>query len=41
VKTLTVATELYRSIGFRAIEEQTHELWGSTVTEVRYDLELM
>ncbi len=40
VKTLTIATELYQSLGFRATEEQTHELWGSIVTEVRYDLEL-
>jgi GNAT superfamily N-acetyltransferase len=40
VKTLTIATKLYQSLGFRAIEEQTHELWGSIVTEVRYDLEL-
>ncbi len=41
VKTLTIATELYQSLGFRATEEQTHELWGSIITEVRYDLELM
>lgn len=40
VKTLTIATKLYQSLGFRAIEEQTHELWGSIVTEVRYNLEL-
>lgn len=40
VKTLTIATKLYQSLGFRAREEQTHGLWGSIVTEVRYDLEL-
>ncbi|MDM7912622.1 MAG: GNAT family N-acetyltransferase [Methanotrichaceae archaeon] len=40
VKTLTIATKLYQSLGFRATEEQTHELWGRIVTEVRYDLEL-
>ncbi|HSD57072.1 MAG TPA: GNAT family N-acetyltransferase [Methanotrichaceae archaeon] len=40
VKTLTIATKLYRSLGFRETEEQTHELWGNIVTEVRYDLEL-
>jgi N-acetylglutamate synthase-like GNAT family acetyltransferase len=40
VKTLTIATKLYQSLGFRETEEQTHELWGSAITEVRYDLEL-
>lgn len=40
VKTLAIATKLYKSLGFRETEEQTHELWGSIVTEVRYDLEL-
>jgi GNAT superfamily N-acetyltransferase len=40
VKTLTIATKLYQSLGFREIQEQTHELWGSIVTEVRYDLDL-
>lgn len=40
VKTLTIATKLYQSLGFIETEEQTHELWGSIVPEVRYDLEL-
>jgi GNAT superfamily N-acetyltransferase len=40
VKTLTIATKLYRSLGFRETEQLTHELWGNIVTEVRYDLEL-
>lgn len=41
VKTLTIATKLYKSLGFRETEEQTHEIWGSIVAEVRYDLELI
>lgn len=40
VKTLAIAINLYKSLGFCETEEQTHELWGSIVTEVRYDLEL-
>jgi hypothetical protein len=31
---------LYQSAGFKDTEELTHELWGSVVTEVRYELEL-
>lgn len=40
VKTLSIATKLYKSLGFMETEEQTHVQWGSIVTEVRYDLEL-
>ncbi len=40
VKTLTRATKLYQSLGLRETEQQTHEIWGAIVTEVRYDLEL-
>ncbi len=40
VKTLSIATKLYQSLGFRETQEQTHELWGSMITEVRYDLKL-
>lgn len=40
VKTLAIAVKLYKSLGFCETEEQTHKLWGSIVTEVRYDLEL-
>jgi N-acetylglutamate synthase-like GNAT family acetyltransferase len=40
VKTLTIATKLYQSLEFRETQEQTHELWGAVVTEVRYDLAL-
>ncbi len=37
---LIAAGGLYKSFGFRLIEEKTHGFWGSTVTEQRYDLEL-
>lgn len=40
VSTLPIAAKLYRSVGFRMKEELTHELWGSHVTEVKYELEL-
>jgi N-acetylglutamate synthase-like GNAT family acetyltransferase len=36
--TQTAAAKLYESVGFHLTEEHTHELWGSTVTEQRYDL---
>jgi N-acetylglutamate synthase-like GNAT family acetyltransferase len=38
VKTLSVATSLYQSLGFRKTQETTHEIWGNIVTEVRYEL---
>ena len=37
---LKAATHLYRSAGFRPTESQTHQLWGATVTEQRYELRL-
>ena len=37
---MPAAARLYRSVGFRETEELTHELWGSVVTEVKYQLEL-
>jgi GNAT superfamily N-acetyltransferase len=40
VSALTAAAKLYRSAGFRLAEENTRELWGATVTEQRYDLDL-
>jgi GNAT superfamily N-acetyltransferase len=40
VNTLPVAAMLYQSVGFKQTEELTHKLWGSVVTEVRYDLAL-
>jgi N-acetylglutamate synthase-like GNAT family acetyltransferase len=40
VNTLSIAAQLYQSAGFKQTDELTHELWGSTVTEVRYELAL-
>jgi cytosine/creatinine deaminase len=40
VDALPVAARLYRSAGFREMEKVTHELWGSVVTEVKYEMEL-
>lgn len=37
---LTAAASLYESFGFRITEETTHQAWGSTVTEQRYELNL-
>jgi N-acetylglutamate synthase-like GNAT family acetyltransferase len=37
VKTLPIAAKLYQSVGFRKTQELTHELWGSIVTEVKYE----
>jgi GNAT superfamily N-acetyltransferase len=38
VDTLPIAAKLYQSVGFRPTEELAHELWGSMVTEVKYEL---
>ena len=38
VDTLYIAANLYRSVGFVQKERLTHEIWGSTVTEVKYEL---
>ncbi len=40
VKGLTAATNLYESFGFRKTQEETHEIWGGVITEVRYELRL-
>jgi N-acetylglutamate synthase-like GNAT family acetyltransferase len=40
VKTLPKATKLYQSMGFKQTVELTHELWGRTVTEIKYELAL-
>jgi GNAT superfamily N-acetyltransferase len=40
VSALTAAASLYRSFGFKVTEEKTHEMWGATVTEQRYELKL-
>jgi GNAT superfamily N-acetyltransferase len=37
---LEAAASLYRSFGFQLMEEKTHALWGTIVTEQRYDLKL-
>ncbi|MBI4429069.1 MAG: GNAT family N-acetyltransferase [Ignavibacteriales bacterium] len=37
---LIAAARLYHSFGFELTEEKTHELWGTTVTEQRYELVL-
>ena len=38
VDTLHIAANLYRSVGFVQKERLTHEIWGSSVTEVKYEL---
>ena len=38
---LTAAARLYESLGFRLTSQETHELWGTTVTEQRYDMIVM
>jgi N-acetylglutamate synthase-like GNAT family acetyltransferase len=40
VNTLPIASHLYQSVGFRQIEEVTHDQWDKTVTEVKYELAL-
>jgi len=37
---LDAAAHLYRSAGFRLTEQKTHQIWGQTLTEERYDLVL-
>lgn len=37
---LETAAGLYISAGFQLTEQKTHELWGTAVTEQRYDLSL-
>ena len=37
---LKTAGRMYRAFGFVSTEEKAHALWGKSVTEVRYDLEL-
>lgn len=37
---LEAAAHLYRSVGLRKTEQKTHQLWGRTLTEERYDLSL-
>jgi N-acetylglutamate synthase-like GNAT family acetyltransferase len=40
VSELTAAARLYREAGFHVTESKTHEVWGATRTEQRYDLSL-
>jgi GNAT superfamily N-acetyltransferase len=40
VRGLLAATSLYESLGFEETDEKTSEIWGGTVTEVRYELRL-
>ncbi|HOO52671.1 MAG TPA: GNAT family N-acetyltransferase [Methanothrix sp.] len=40
VQGLLAATSLYESLGFVETDEKTSEIWGDTVTEVRYELRL-
>ena len=37
---LTAAARLYETAGFRLTEVNTHELWGTIVTEQRYEMSL-
>ncbi len=40
VSALTAAAKLYQSVGFQLTEEHPQQIWGATVTEQRYDLQL-
>ena len=40
VSALTAAAKLYQLFGFQVTKQQTHEAWGTIVTEQRYDLNL-
>jgi GNAT superfamily N-acetyltransferase len=40
VSSLLAAAKVYHNADFRLTEEHTHEIWGCTLTEQRYDLVL-
>ena len=40
VSALTAASRLYKSVGFQLAEDKTRELWGTVVTEEKYELPL-
>jgi GNAT superfamily N-acetyltransferase len=37
---LSAAQHLYTGAGFRRTRKKTHQIWGKTITEERYDLDL-
>jgi N-acetylglutamate synthase-like GNAT family acetyltransferase len=37
---LHAASRLYTCVGFKKVEDKTHEIWGKRVTEERYELQL-
>ena len=39
-KSLLAAAHLYEDYGFVLTEQETHELWGSIITDQKYELEL-
>jgi len=40
VSDLKASAHLYQSVGFRKTEQKTHQIWGRTLTEERYDLSI-
>lgn len=40
VSALTTAAHLYRSVGFRKVEEKPGRMWGADVIEEKYELQL-
>lgn len=37
---LSTAQHLYAGAGFKRTQKRTHQIWGKTITEERYDLDL-
>jgi ribosomal protein S18 acetylase RimI-like enzyme len=40
VSKLDAAVHLYHTLGFERTEQETHDTWGETLTEERYDISL-